>query len=194
MKPTLTCASLALALACQLITIERANAGSMRPHPDGSIFYMGDVEEGDDWTLARMVVAMKAARITPRLLILGPNGGGDTRVSINMAALLRKEQMETRVEARCPSACATIFAGGYTRTLVKPGRVEVHSARDGDTQAGPNAGENELSRSNTVKLVRFLRRMDVPYPVVGKLVGTPPAQITLVTDDELREWGVEIRR
>ena len=190
-RTALTCASTALAL---WIMIPRADAGTFASTRTGIISYKGDVVEGDDVTLTQIIAAMKARGVTPRLLSMGQNGGGNTGVSMAMAATLRRENIDTEVYARCPSACVTIFAGGVHRTLTKPGTIEVHSARDGSTEPGAAARESELSRANTVRLVRFLRLMDVPYVVVGKLVGTPPALITNVDDDELELWGVEIRR
>jgi len=171
-----------------------ADAGEWASTSSGIVSYKGDVVDEDVDTLRGILDRMRARGVTPRLLSIDYSGGGSTSASMTMALIVRREKLDTEVYGRCSSACVTVYAGGVNKRLIKPlGSLNVHSARDGETSPGPGAGENQLSRANTTRLGRFFFQMGAPYGVVGKLVATPPSMITPLDDDDLREWGVDIR-
>jgi len=171
----------------------RAYAASYRTQSPGIVVLSGSIDADDERKMENILANGRRIGSPLRLLVLEWSNGGNTDASMAIANLLQRNQVSTRVTGDCSSACATIFAGGVSRSVSRTARVCVHSARDPDTQRGPNAGENVLSRETTMELVRFLWELSVPYSMLGKLAATPPDRVTCADADDYLAWKVLVQ-
>jgi hypothetical protein len=181
-----------LFLAAALLTTkqEASEAAEFRVLDLDSIELSGPIEAQDEHRFARLLGVLKAKNKRLRLVVLGNSPGGDTGASIAIARMLRRYRVSTHVTGTCASACGTVFAGGFERSIEQGGQVCVHSARSFDSRSGPSATEDLNSYWTTITLVRFFYELNVPYRIIGKLASTPPSRITCLDSDDLAEWGV----
>lgn len=146
----------------------------------------GKIMPGD---AGKFVAALKNARSkgdAVTIVVLNSSGGSGPD-SINMAKAVREAKMATSVPAGavCTSGCFIVFAGGIERTTETTSRLGVHVA-------GQKGRETEISGTHTLEVARFMRSLDVPPAIVGKLIMTPHKEIALLSVEELRSMNVTI--
>jgi hypothetical protein len=104
---------------------------------------------------------------------------------LKMASLISTYNIRTLLDqgATCASACFWLFAAGHDRSMPITPQLGVHSA---STMAGGEATDT------TVILARLSHAMGIPNQIIGKMVATPPNEITWLDCDDLAAMKVDV--
>lgn len=110
--------------------------------------------------------------------------GGDVRSAIRMAAAIHDRHLGTFVPVgdTCASACALLFFAGNDRLLM--GRLGLHQLED--------HGRGTASALQTIlaqELDAFVR-YGVPWPLIQRMLTTPPHEIYWLTPADIAQYGV----
>jgi hypothetical protein len=97
--------------------------------------------------------------LTPGDTVTLDSGGGLVSAAGHMAALVMRLHADTRVDQRCVSACALVFAAGHHRTTGPDARIGVHQS----------TGSAEVDEA----LGHALRDLGTPAAVVDAMEGAP---------------------
>ena len=115
-----------------------------------------------------------------------------------MAVMVRwVENMATVVQrdAICKSACFGLLAAGwrkYVDPTSDPTQIGVHSIYELIRQEGVQTFLWKEAGDTTVQMVRLLKKIGVPDSIIGKIVTTPPNEMTYLTISDLWEMGVDV--
>ncbi len=155
--------------------------------PDGRLLLVaeGEIKEGDDKRLHDFVAALP---IRLKLFAVGLDSpGGNLREGVYLANSIRSTELPTIVSSHgmCASACFLMFAAGSTRMAAVNARIGVHSASsDGE--------DNTPAQAVTTLMARQAAEFGVPAAIIGKMVTTPPGDITWLTRQDLATMGTTI--
>ena len=172
-----------VALIVLVALIEPASAFNMKHlRTDfGTVLRLrGDVRAGDYNRLNRLLQNEAIIGLEIR------SGGGSLEDGVEIARIVRDKGLAVYVSRKCDSVCAFIFFAAKERYMDRGCRIGVHSVSN---QRGKEDAETARS---TVKMSRLLTGFGVPHSVIGKIVATPPAKITLLSNHELA--GLKVRR
>ena len=100
--------------------------------------------------------------------------GGLVTAAGHMAELIMRLHADTRVDQRCVSACALVFAAGHHRTTGPDARIGVHQS----------TGSAEVDEA----LGHALRDLGTPPAVVDAMERTPARSIYWVSEPQLLAW------
>jgi hypothetical protein len=158
----------------------------------------GAIAAGDPDRLAAAIFEANARGYRLDALRLN-SPGGPVWEAMAMAVMVRwVENMATVVQkdAKCESACFGLFAAGsrkYVDPASDPTQIGVHSiyAVIKQQQGAPVLFRRE-SEETTVWAVRRLKTIGVPESIIGKIVTTPPDQMTYLTIEDLHLMGVNV--
>ncbi len=198
----LALAGLALALAplaAAAATVAPARVGGV-----DVLLLSGEIRAGD---LKRVSEALAAAGQPPAFLALDSDGGA-LEEGMAVARLLRERGIGTVVgpRARCHSACAMIFFGGYDRSarvarrVALPGaRIGVHRPRlasagaDRENLRGSSVNQvYEVLQQRVADQIRFMNEVEMPPRVQERLFATSHDSIHILTRAELASAGVVV--
>jgi hypothetical protein len=121
-------------------------------------------------------------------VILLDSPGGAVLEGVDIAILIHNLGLPTFVANHCMSICFVIFVAGSKLGYEPNAQIGVHSAREGASEQ-----ETVGSMTSTMIMVRSAQSYRViPPQILGKLVGTTPDGITILTADDLRQLGAQI--
>jgi hypothetical protein len=190
-------------LFCVAIAATSLASGATRAASIGSGFdersnyYLtldGAIQTGDAGKLAAAIfLANDRGYQIDALRLNSP--GGSVWEAMAMAVMVRwVENISTVVQkhAKCESACFGLFAAGsrrYVDPISNPTQIGVHSTYQllkHDDAAKPTLKE---ASDITIGSVRLLKEILVPDTIIGKIVTTPPGQMTYLSISDLLEMG-----
>ncbi len=145
----------------------------------------GEIKEGDDKRLHDFVAALPAQA---KLFAVGLDSpGGNLREGVYLANSIHSTGLPTIVSSRgmCASACFLMFAAGSTRMASINARIGVHSASSDGEDNGP-------AQAVTTLMARQAAEFGVPSSIIGKMVTTPPGDITWLNRQDLAAMNTTI--
>lgn len=173
---------------------------SMNATPE-TMTYVFRVIDGQRVLLASgMIDAEAAIHLESALKAFGPihevwlnSPGGNSRVGLDMGAVLRKYQVLTRVRSGdgCASACSTAFLGGVMRD-VEPGglygvhmyttQIDVHEVLDQDAFNTVQWG----GAQGAADRMAYVQKMGVGLKWLQLWSDTAPGCMTFMSQEEMR--------
>jgi hypothetical protein len=157
----------------------------------------GEIVPGDAERFAAEIFAANARGYRLDALRLN-SPGGSVWEAMAMAVMVRwVENMATVVQkdSKCESACFGLFAAGwrkYVDPFSDPTQISVHSLYQLIGQEGmPNLFLKERG-DVTIEAVRLLKALGIPNSIIGKIVTTPPDQVSYLMIDDLGKMGVTV--
>ena len=145
----------------------------------------GEIKEGDDRRLHEFVAKLPAQT---KLFAIGLDSpGGDLREGVYLANSIHSTGLPTIVSSRgmCASACFLMFAAGSTRMASINARIGVHSASADGEDNGP-------AQAVTTLMARQAAEFGVPPSIIGKMVTTPPDDMTWLNRQDLAAMNTTI--
>jgi hypothetical protein len=107
------------------------------------------------------------------------SAGGDFEEGVQIANLAHEKKLSVYVSEECTSVCAFVFFAATKRYLAQDSRIGVHSI------SNSREIEDLSSMRLTLKLARLSAKLGVPKSAIGKLVTTPPSNITYLDAADL---------
>jgi hypothetical protein len=180
LKPTMllklvVLASITLVRPAAAFQIKRVETDS------GTILRLrGDVKEGDYGRLKSILQngSVVGLEIT--------SGGGSLEDGFDIARIVRDKGLVVYASRECDSVCAFIFLAAKEKYMGRGCKIGVHSV------SNQREREDADSARATIRLSRLLVGLGVPYSIIGKIVATPPAKVTFLTNRDLA--GLNVRR
>jgi hypothetical protein len=165
----------------------------------------GTIDRGDPERLALVLGRTVSGRGRIRVLIWLNSGGGDLKAGLRLASVVldvRRRLATGGVVAtvvgaddECDSACVPVFGAGQERLLVAGGRIGLHrGSEQGGNEGGSSGagGESVASRSDTIVAADLLHSFGLPASAVGRMVTTPPGEMSYLTAEELATMRVRV--
>ena len=172
------CLLLAMMLsgACSALEIQRVAACS------GVVLRLrGDFRDGD---YARFKSQFRKTDVVIGLDL--NSAGGDFEEGMQIANLAHQKKLSVYVTEECNSACAFVFFAATKRYLARDSRIGVHSLSN--SRDIEDLGSMRL----TLKLARLSAKLGVPKSAIGKLVTTPPSNITYLDAADLSGLDISV--
>ena len=113
------------------------------------------------------------------------SAGGDFEEGMQIANLAQKK-LSVYVTEECNSVCAFVFFAATKRYLARDSRIGVHSLSN--SRDIEDLGSMRL----TLKLARLSAKLGVPKSAIGKLVTTPPSNITYLDAADLSGLDISV--
>ncbi len=145
----------------------------------------GEIKEGDDRRLHDFVARLPGQT---KLFAVGLDSpGGNLREGVYLANSIHSTGLPTIVSSRgmCASACFLMFAAGSTRMASINARIGVHSASSDGEDNGP-------AQAVTTLMARQAAEFGVPSAIIGKMVTTPPDDMTWLNRQDLAAMNTTI--
>ena len=184
----LACLAAPVPLAAAEVSVLDEGAGRLE------LAVTGTIDRGDPERLA-LVLGRAAGLGGIRVLVWLNSGGGDLKAGLALASVVLDARrrlaaggvVATVVGAddECDSACVPVFGAGQERLLVAGGRIGLHRGSE-------RGGESVASRSDTVIAADLLHSFGLPASAVGRMVTTPPGEMSYLTADELAAMRVRV--
>jgi hypothetical protein len=112
------------------------------------------------------------------------SGGGSLEDGLDIARVVRDQGLVVYALKECDSVCAFIFFAAKERYMGRGCKIGVHSVSN-------NRGKEDADSARaTVQMSRLLVGLGVPHSIIGKIVATPPAKITFLTNRDLAALNV----
>ncbi|MBR1156892.1 ATP-dependent Clp protease proteolytic subunit [Bradyrhizobium sp. JYMT SZCCT0428] len=146
----------------------------------------GSISPGDaDLLKARIKQANDAGKLVTSLRL--NSDGGNLLEAVRIADAVRFAKISTNVgrSATCASACFLIFAAGEAKYANNSARIGVHGASDKDVRS---------SRAATTSMAEIAKALDVPSPIIRRMVNTPPGEVEWLSLADLRSMGADVSR
>lgn len=178
----------AITVAC-MFAASATEAATITPRYDqrGYIYMIldGEISTNDPIRLQESLNISKSKGLPVWGVILRSHGGS-VDAGLRLAGIIRENRLSTFVSANsyCESACFYPFAAGVNRIADTTSKVGVHSASEGGV-------ETDKATAATIRFSRALAALDVPDPILGKIVKTPPNLIYYLTPADLSSMGVQ---
>ena len=112
------------------------------------------------------------------------SGGGSLEDGLDIARVVRDQGLVVYALQECDSVCAFIFFAAKERYVGQGCKIGVHSV------SNDRGKEDADSARITVQISRLLVGLGVPHSIIGKIVATPPAKITFLTNGDLAALNV----
>ncbi|MFT4700075.1 MAG: hypothetical protein ACI90E_000743 [Yoonia sp.] len=127
---------------------------------------------------------------TPDVIFLNSPGGSVTDALV-IGQRIRDVEAETAMSNAdiCLSACPYILAAGVTRAIPDGAWVGVHQHYFGENTALPAFLAVEDIQKGQAAVMTYLNDMGIDTLVMQHALATPPDEIYLLTQDELRTYG-----
>lgn len=150
------------------------------------------------WSLRGTIAPGDAERVGPaiereapeRLTLNSPGGSVYDALAIGRA--IRAAGTDTAVEdgAVCLSACPYLLAGGVERRVAPEAMVGVHQHYFGESTVLPAFMAVEDVQRGQAEVMDYLVEMDLDPLLMRHALATPPGEIYLLVEEELREYRV----
>lgn len=160
-----------------------------------SLLLSGEMALGDDERFRNAINAANRRGIRIERLFLNSNGGNFGGAH-RLAGLVAQAGVDTVVGPThtCASACVIVLAAGRKRVAFSTSRVGVHSAAErGRNAAGQEVNvETDAALAATLKMARLYAALGVPPRIIGRMVSTPNAAISWLTQSDAISWNMTI--
>lgn len=153
---------------------------------DGAWSLKGEIAEGD----ATRIVPVLGRELPERLTLNSP--GGSVMDALEIGRAIRAADIATAVEtdAICLSACPYLLAGGVERSVDEGAMVGVHQHYFGESTVLPAFMAVEDVQRGQAEVMEYLVEMDLDPLLMRHAMATPPNEIYLLVEDELRSYRV----
>jgi hypothetical protein len=156
--------------------------------PFMAVFLQGKIVSGDAKRLVDSINAATARYTDRRVRAIALDSiGGSIPEALRLAQTIRDHGFVTIVPkgARCTSACVVLFAAGSRKIASLGSYIGVHGASIEGIQ-------DHNSLAMTTAMAKIYSKLGVPASVIGRMVVTPPSEITWLTAHEIEmfPWGV----
>jgi hypothetical protein len=114
--------------------------------------------------------------------------GGNKFSALAMGKLIRERKLNTYVakDSRCGSACIFVASGGLVRMIY--GTVTVHRPSTGEGIKLVNV--EKFMREGDIEIAEHIKQMGLSMLVTDAILMTPHWAYRVLTEQELRRWGV----
>jgi hypothetical protein len=155
--------------------------------------------EGDgEWSLRGQIAPGDAERIVPviereapgRVALNSPGGSVHDALAIGRAIRAAGTATAVGDGAVCLSACPYILAGGVERSVAPEGMVGVHQSYFGQNTVLPAFMAVEDVQRGQAEVMDYLVEMDLDPLLMRHAMATPPDEIYLLVEEELRTYRV----
>ncbi len=152
-----------------------------------TLYLTGEIAPGDDLRFAKQLEAddglLRAAINSP---------GGSIRDALAIGRVLRETGLNTEVEAGdiCFSACPYVLAGGVLRAVGEGAQVGVHQHYFGKNTVLPAFMAVSDIQAGQGDVMEFLDDMGIDVRLMRPALATPPEEIYVLVEEELREWRI----
>lgn len=124
-----------------------------------------------------------------RLVVMrGP--GGMRGQALRAASLLNERGVTVRVEGKCASACALLWAAAHSREMTDDSRLGLHRSSLPGAEALPELMRQQIIARNDRETDDVLRAAGFPEPVIAQGAATPPTSMAWFSATELKQQGV----
>jgi membrane-bound ClpP family serine protease len=164
--------STALTAPARAATIEIAESSKGR-----LVLAVGGVITSADAEVVSTVLQLARRAHHPVQLLMVDSPGGEFAAGLEIADQVHRLGVPVRVRGGCFSACAFVALAARKLTVTGGGVVGVHQAYD--LRGVPNL-------EATLFAAKLLRRYGVRAAAIGKMLGTPPDKLAILTGRELR--------
>jgi len=147
---------------------------SVSVSPDGTILHVdGSYGMASDQAVRRALDQNPNIR---EVVLTGP--GGRIGAGVEIARLIRKRRLATRVDTECASACTIAFLGGVDRSMAPWAKLGFHRA------SFPGMSSDDMFEANR-DMKRFLLSAGVAPDFAQRVLDTPGDSIWVPTPEEL---------
>lgn len=158
---------------------------------------LAEIADGE-WSLRGNILAGDAARIVPAIERAPPvslalnSPGGSVFDALEIGRAIRAAGTHTTVGdgAICLSACPYLLAGGVERSVSPDAMVGVHQHYFGENTVLPAFMAVEDVQRGQAEVMEYLVEMDLDPLLMRHALATPPGEIYVLVEDELREYRV----
>lgn len=153
------------------------------------ILMIGTIISGDDNRLAAAVTTAKLEHQDHRLRAVALDSpGGQIAEAMKIVGRIRGMGLVTVVPdgATCASACALVFAAGTIKVVSPTAKLGVHGA------ANMHGEQDVQASAATTFLAQVFGRLGAPASVIGRMVVTPPANMTWLSQQEVEMFPLGI--
>jgi hypothetical protein len=174
-------------------TAAHANAAYFYSSTDilfrSSIMLQGEIKPGDADQL-QSILNDRTSHGKATMVLWLDSPGGNVVEGAKLADIVHDNGIKTIVSANrhCVSACFMVFAAGSMRMYSPQGYLGVHSASNTE---GAEDGNTMVITETTARIYGSL---NVPAAIIGKMVETPPEQVSWVTADDMGGWANQYPR
>lgn len=146
----------------------------------------GDIVRGD---ADRLEYLLFSGKIDSRLVAFNSDGG-NLWEGVLLGRLLRHHGFSTyvRPKEKCLSACLFAFMGGEQRYVYPGGSLGGHQFYGGSERVQTQA----VTQYSTADLFKFAREMGVASQAIEIAASTPPSEMHIYTEDEMRGFALSI--
>ncbi|WP_113911289.1 hypothetical protein [Roseovarius dicentrarchi] len=147
----------------------------------------GEIAPGDD---ARFAQRLEDEDGLTLAAINSP--GGSVRDALAIGRALREAGLNTHIAAGdiCFSACPYVLAGGVLRAVGEGAQVGVHQHYFGKNTVLPAFMAVSDIQSGQGDVMEFLDDMGIDLRLMRPALATPPEEIYVLVEEELRAWRV----
>ncbi|MBV0912829.1 COG3904 family protein [Anianabacter salinae] len=142
----------------------------------------GDAERFTDWlALQEEVTALRL-----------DSPGGSVADALTIGRAIREAGIATELVAGavCLSACPYILSGGAVRRVAPDAFVGVHQHYFGESTVLPAFMAVESIQRGQAEVVEYLDDMGIDLRLMRHSLATPPGEIYILVQDELRDYGI----
>lgn len=175
---------MAMATAVQAATDDLDNA-AVRIEADGTLVVDGVIGPRFEPDISDALAQHPDLR---RVVVRSP--GGLRAQAMRVGELVNRRGLTVRVEGRCASACALLFATARSREMTADSRIGLHRSSLAADLPIPDSLRRQLIERNDRETDEVLRKGGFPPRVIRMGADTPPSTMIWFTADELRVEGL----
>lgn len=157
-------------------SVEFETPYQLRLMSDGTVL---ELSGSISWAVPQNLQAMLAASPNVHVIRLD-SPGGYIKSALEVMEVIRQRELDTYVDRLCASACTLIFLSGRQHWLGENARLGFHRGH------GPGVSPAQVDPL----LRQAYESLGVPEPFVAHVLRTPPDNLWMPTQDELRKAGL----
>ena len=153
------------------------------------ILLTGEISEGDAARFQNKINSLSSNRIQ---FIALNSPGGDVYDALEIGRAVRQANLETIIPdfASCFSACPLIFASGVARYKSANSYIGVHQQYYEDDADFPVYLAVEDIQKSQAQAFKHLKKMGVKTDIIEHILNTPPEEIYILNNRELKEFNL----
>jgi hypothetical protein len=179
-------ALLAFPVLCAVVAPSPASAARFVViHPKGqeavNILIQGRIDVDDGQRFLALLMRLRREN-RPVALVSLDSPGGYVSEGLSIAAVVRRERLDTYVADLCASSCFNVFAAGANRLASRQASIGVHMAY---TRRGP-------SREGTAAMADYAVLCGTPGRVIAKMRATAAPRIAWLDGEDMHAMHVRL--
>lgn len=116
--------------------------------------------------------------------------GGVRHQALKVADLVNERGLTVRIDGRCASACALLWAAAQSREMTAASKLGLHASRLNVPLPLPGAIEARINARNDRQTDEVLRSAGFPQRIIAEGGRTPPTSMSWFDPAELKHGGV----